>query len=136
MFDVVHLLATIDSLKQELAARDTNGLNLNERSRELLGFLISMAALHDADMAKQFAEELEQELSRAQSNCDNKNVQIEDIKRQLAAKDVLLRQAYEVLETIDKVAKESKNIISVAGQVMRILGKVRALMVAINKELK
>ena len=32
---------------------------MTERMRELLGFLISMAALHDADMAKQFADELD-----------------------------------------------------------------------------
>jgi septal ring factor EnvC (AmiA/AmiB activator) len=36
---------------------------MNERMRELLGFLISMAALHDADMAKKFADELEQQLA-------------------------------------------------------------------------
>ena len=42
---------------------------MTERMRELLGFLISMAALHDADMAKQFADELE-ELFAGSILCD------------------------------------------------------------------
>lgn len=33
-------------------------MNIN-RIRELVGYLVSMAALHDAEMAKIFADELE-----------------------------------------------------------------------------
>jgi len=57
------------------------------------------------------------------------------VEQKLTAKDALLQQAYDAIETIDKVAKESKTIISVAGQAMRILGKVRTVMAAIDKEL-
>ena len=31
-----------------------------KRIRELTGYLVSMAALHDAEMAKQFADELDE----------------------------------------------------------------------------
>lgn len=52
--------------------------------------------LADANRRIEYLElcdsEASQQLSRAQSNCDNKDVQIEDMKRQLAAKDCVLRE--------------------------------------------
>ncbi|MFA4827903.1 MAG: hypothetical protein WC855_02440 [Thermodesulfovibrionales bacterium] len=45
-----------------------------ERVRELIGFLVSMAALHDADMAKKFADELEDLIPKE----DNDYLWVED----------------------------------------------------------
>jgi len=39
-----------------------------ERIRELVGFLISMAALHDAEAAKLFADELEKLIPKVQES--------------------------------------------------------------------
>jgi hypothetical protein len=124
---VAECLDEIESLQQQLAASEAREQNYREEVVKLSYDLAN--AYGEREAAVQGQADLKEQLAKEWQLHD-------DTKRKLAAKDVLLRQAYEVLETIDKVAKESKNIISVAGHVMRILGKVRALMVAINKELK
>ena len=82
---------------------------MSERMRELLGFLISMAALHDADMAKQFADELE-ELFAGSILCDAEPVWYEITARDgtqcvLTTQPVLLGHTSEPLYKAKEVGK-------------------------------
>ena len=51
-----------------------------KRVRELVGFLISMAALHDVDAAKLFADELEELIPKTQETISEEhNVEVSGI---------------------------------------------------------
>ena len=60
---------------------------MSERIRELMGYLISMAALHDDKAAKLFADELELLLQKREAEVAALKVEIGDLKTQLKGPD-------------------------------------------------